>query len=671
MTRHNIILAIFLILCATADAQNSEQKVHNLNEVSVFAGRRLKDAGIEKMTLDTLVLHDNVSLSMGDILSQHSCLFIKNYGRATEATAEFRGTSPSHTQVLWNGLKLNSPMIGTFDFSTIPSYFIDEANLYHGASSLNVTSGGLGGAVELLTQTQGREGTHAQLIQGIGSYGTYDDFLRLDYNNKRLSLTTRIVYSTSDNEYDYTNYDKKVDEKDEYGNTIRSYHPTERNRSGYFTDIHAMQQIGYKIDSRNSLALNVWYTYLKRGLPFLSVDYKEASDFRNEHKDNTLRTVLAWDSRSEKGSLSVKAGWQHSSTNYQYYTLRQGTRNDITVSESNTNTAFMLADYDITLTSKFMISAGLSVYLNKVNSKDKSPFHIGDNINRQRWDYEGNIQARWRPTDVIALAMALRQNCYGSEFTSPVPVLFVDYVIYKPWNIVLKASVTRNYRYPSMDDLYFQPGGNKDLQPESGFTYDGGVEMKKTTSAWSIKTNITAFNSYINDWILWTPNARGFWQPSNVKKVHNYGMEAMADLSLKLTKETKASIVMNYAWTPSINEGKRMNSNDESYGKQLCYVPETSANINLRLSHRSWILQYHWIHYSERFTTTSNEVSYITGKLKPYYMSNVSLEKDIRLKHFTLSAKAVVNNLFSTEYVTVLSHPMPGRNYELFIKLNL
>ena len=220
MKIHKIILLLLLTSSTAVNAQNGEQKVHNLNEVNVFANRRLKDAGIEKMTLDTLILHDNVSLSMGDILSQHSCLFIKNYGRATEATAEFRGTSPSHTQVLWNGLKLNSPMIGTFDFSTIPSYFIDEANLYHGASSLNVTSGGLGGAVELLTQTQGKEGIHAQFIQGIGSYGTYDDFLRFDYNKERLSLTTRIVYSTSDNEYDYTNYDKKVDEKDEYGNII-------------------------------------------------------------------------------------------------------------------------------------------------------------------------------------------------------------------------------------------------------------------------------------------------------------------------------------------------------------------------------------------------------------------------------------------------------------------
>jgi iron complex outermembrane receptor protein len=51
-------------------------------------------------------------------------------------------------------------------------------------------------------------------------------------------------------------------------------------------------------------------------------------------------------------------------------------------------------------------------------------------------------------------------------------------------------------------------------------------------------------------------------------------------------------------------------------------------------------------------------------------MSNLSLEKSLRLWRVDTSVKAVVNNLFSTEYVTVLSHPMPRRNYELFIKLN-
>ena len=104
-----------------------------LHELSVTAHRRLSDTGVQRTTLDTLVLHQNVALAMSDVLTRHSSLFIKSYGRATESTAEFRGTSPSHTQVLWNGLKINSPMLGTVDFSTIPAYFVDEANLLHGA----------------------------------------------------------------------------------------------------------------------------------------------------------------------------------------------------------------------------------------------------------------------------------------------------------------------------------------------------------------------------------------------------------------------------------------------------------------------------------------------------------------------------------------------------------
>ena len=86
---------------------------HQLHEVQVNATRRMKDAGVQQTILDTTLLHQNIALSMSDILSQHSTLFIKSYGRATESTAEFRGTSPSHTQVLWNGMKINSPMIGT------------------------------------------------------------------------------------------------------------------------------------------------------------------------------------------------------------------------------------------------------------------------------------------------------------------------------------------------------------------------------------------------------------------------------------------------------------------------------------------------------------------------------------------------------------------------------
>ena len=125
----------------------------------------------------------------------------------------------------------------------------------------------------------------------------------------------------------------------------------------------------------------------------------------------------------------------------------------------------------------------------------------------------------------------------------------------------------------------------------------------------------------------------------------------------------------NFSWTPSKNMGEPMNSNDESYGKQLCYVPVYSAGINARICYKSWMLNCKWNFYSERFTTTSNEVNYITGKLEPYYMTDISLEKSFKAKFFHASIKLQVNNLFDREYVTVLSRPMPGRNFEVFIEL--
>jgi iron complex outermembrane receptor protein len=252
---------------------------------------------------------------------------------------------------------------------------------------------------------------------------------------------------------------------------------------------------------------------------------------------------------------------------------------------------------------------------------------------------------------------------------APIAAFFADYELYKPWNLVLKASIARNYRYPSMDDCYFQPGGNPDLNPERGFTYDGGVEWNVVRKRYSWGGNVAAFDSRINDWILWTPTVKGFWSPSNVKKVHNYGVEATMNGTIDMSHSWRLKVDGSFAWTPSKNVGEKVNSNDESYGKQLCYIPKLSSSLAARLEWRGFALTYKFCHYSERFTTTSNDVTQITGRLKPYFMSNLSLEKHFHCRALNWSLKGVVNNLLNTEYVTVLSRPMPRRNYEIFIDI--
>lgn len=122
-------------------------------------------------------------------------------------------------------MRINSPMLGMTDFSMIPSYFVDDAQLLHGTSSVNVTGGGLGGAVMLATKPADTQGFGLQYTQGIGSFWTTDEFLRLTYGNDRWQTSTRVVYSSSPNEYSYRNHDKKENIYDDEHNIIGSYYP--------------------------------------------------------------------------------------------------------------------------------------------------------------------------------------------------------------------------------------------------------------------------------------------------------------------------------------------------------------------------------------------------------------------------------------------------------------
>ena len=674
MTARSCFLSALLLchsLVAVSKATVPQRDtLSTLRTVPVEANRRLRDTGLQKIVLDTLVLHENISHSMAEILTQNSAVFVKSYGRATESTAEFRGTSPSHTQVTWNGMRINSPMLGTVDFSTIPSHFIDEAALYHGASSIPLTGGGLGGAVEMKSVAPQSDGFGAQYVQGIGSFRTYDQFLRLNWKGRRWSSTTRVFYGRSENDFRFTNYDKKTDVRDSQGRLIRSYHPTERNKSGYFRDLHAQQDV-FRTDNRgNRYAASVWYTHSLRGLPFLSVDYKEDSDFRNEQGADALRGILSWNHTRDAWSTCLRAGYAWQDIAYDYFTTRTDMRTDITHSRSRAHSALVQGAADWMPAAAWLLTASAELRYDHIRSRDRSPFHIGQNYNLGRAETSASAQARWRPVEPFTLAAVLRHESFGSHLVPPIPALLADYVLYRPWRLTAKASVARNCRHPSMNDLYFQPGGNPHLKSEQGFTYDGGLEAVIPLRPWTLSGSIACFDSHITDWIQWTPNAKGYWEPSNVKRVHNYG----AELHLQAKGRVRAvemDIAGNFAYTPSLNRGERTNANDASYGKQLPYVPRRSANLTARMGWRTWTLTCHWTHYGQRFTTTSAEADRITGRLRPYYMTDVSLGKEFRWSWASANVRLAVNNVLGTEYVTVLSRPMPPRNFEIYVDLKL
>ena len=205
------------------------------------------------------------------------------------------------------------------------------------------------------------------------------------------------------------------------------------------------------------------------------------------------------------------------------------------------------------------------------------------------------------------------------------------------------------------------------MRPEKGWTYDIGTQFTISSSQkYLLSGSVTWFDSHIKDWILWLPTTKGYFSPHNVKEVHSYGVEIKGNLSVTLSKDWHADIDANFSWTPSINQGEAYSAADNSIGKQLPYVPKISAGANVRLSWRDWTLHYKWLHYGRRYTMSDNSEA-LTGSLPTYYMNNVSLERKFCWRVLDMSAKVAVNNLFNEEYISVLAHPMPGINFEVFL----
>ena len=104
--------------------------------VSGLKSIRLNSEVGKTTQIESDIISQNAARSLADVLAENSLLYIKSLGQGAQATSSFRGTSSSHTQVLWNGININSATLGNFDFSLIPGFFVDELNIYSGVAQM-------------------------------------------------------------------------------------------------------------------------------------------------------------------------------------------------------------------------------------------------------------------------------------------------------------------------------------------------------------------------------------------------------------------------------------------------------------------------------------------------------------------------------------------------------
>lgn len=215
---------------------------------------------------------------------------------------------------------------------------------------------------------------------------------------------------------------------------------------------------------------------------------------------------------------------------------------------------------------------------------------------------------------------------------------------------------------PTLNELYWQPGGNLNLKPEVGFTNEGELNCIKKFNTILISFSGAAFSRNINNWILWTPGANGNPEPINIQKVWSRGTETTLKINYQKNKfKAFTTIATSYVLSTIQSNNQENNS---TQNKQLIYTPRYSVNSNISVGYSKTILTYYHQYIGYRFTTSDN-----TSWLSPYHYSSLRLNTTINLNQSTIVLFAACNNLINKNYNIIANRPMPLQNYEVGISL--
>ncbi|XDZ57394.1 TonB-dependent receptor [Flavobacterium tructae] len=613
MTLKKLFALCFLLLCQITVAQNDS--ITKLKTVVVSDANLKKYSNSQSvLKLNDSVISKNEAL-LTDLLNFNSTIYFKEYGRGMLSTVAFRGTTASQTAVIWNGININSQMNGSTDFNTISGSDYNSISVKAGGGSVIYGSGAVGGTVHLNTDLAFYNKFENSLRLDYGSFNTIGINYKTSISNKKWSTQIGFSKNSSTNDYKYLNqYNWKGEQR--------------WNQNGQYDVITLSANAGYKIDAKNSLKLYTQTSNTDRNTSLVS-----ESETKSKYVNGFNRNLLEYDGNFGKFTTNLKTAYIFE--NYKYY------------ADNSSNI------YTYGKTENFISKADLgyqlleSIQLNGILDYNRTKGYgsgFGDNVR-----------------EISSAALLIKQdvspnwkNEFGvrKEFTDNYksPVLFSagsSYQFGKLYN--LKLNVSRNFRIPTFNDLYWEEGGNPNLKPESSYQ----AEIGNVFTIQNFSLTQTFYYIKIKDLLRWVPGTNGIWMPQNTDKVDSYGAETLLSWKKNFGKN---NLTANATYAYSISENVETK-------KQLFFVPFHKATASIAYSRNNISANYQFLYNGFVYTQSDNDPEKIVSA---YTVSNIGVDYDFKL----LSSFKVgfqVLNVWNTFYQSLEHRPMPGRNYNLYL----
>jgi outer membrane cobalamin receptor len=595
-----------------------------------------EQTGYKRITLDSLIFKNYSHNTLADLLNDNSKIFIKSYGLGGTATPSFRGTGASQTQITWNGLNINHPMLGQTDLSLIPAGLVDDIQIYFGGASMILNSGGIGGIINIETKPEWKNETLISLNPGIGSFGQYTGLIKVKTGNINFQSVTKAFVQSAENDFRYLN------------NEISSEPKWEIRKNSQVHQQGLMQELYYR-RAKNTASIRIWYQSADRHLPESMLTQQSNSDERQF--DESLKTMLNFNLFKGKNNYLFTGAWMLNKLNYLNTPASIDSRN-----LSETILLKTVSESKIGENTKMKITFDEEFDVIKSNNyrqnESRNTFSLAASV-------ESNKSSRFG-------TMILAREIYNNKtFLIPDFTAGLQFRLFNEKEYFLKANFSRNSKIPTMNDLFWFPGGNQDLRNEYAFISELTYEMnQRISTALTFRYDVSAFRNSIKDMILWHPGEYSYWSADNIQYVNSTGVESSIVLDYKI-KDFKYRFTAGYSFTKATNARSKGND-DISVGKQLMYIPEMQANTSLILTYRnfysSWVANF----TGRRYITVDNSM-FLPG----YFLNHISAGTKIKLKSNSLDMSFTIDNLFNVNYQAIAHYPLPGRIYSFKILIQI
>jgi len=587
-------------------------------------------AGFNQKTFNQQELQSGSGTNLGHFLLEQTGIYIREYGANGQiSTVSMRGAGPGHTAVLWNGININSPSLGLTDFSLIPLAAISTLGIQYGSQAALYSSDAVGGVILLSSGPDPHLHSYIQLEQQIGSFGLIGTVLSGQFKTDNLTNATKVYFNKAENNF--------------WVQPGRPNRDRFRQPNAGYEGIGVTNSTNWSLNSTNELDLDIWYHRQERDVQ----PARSAIDADDHQSDENLRSSLLLKTSLGAYNWINQLGYVF---NYQQYNDLSPIRTKQVVGRSELSREIR----------RHRIKAGAFIQ----NSTATSATIFSD-ANLLQTDLY--VASAFRIGDQLETNLNLRQVFIRDGAKPFIPSLSATYWIMEEGDNQLSINIAggRSFKAPTINQVYWNPGGNPDIRPENGWNMEGGVKLNHEGYHYSLTTQVRGYGLWMRDWIIWLPQGGDIWSPENVQQVRSTGLETDFSWKQKLG-QFDLSAGLTYAFTKSINQSREF-PDETSYGNQLPYVPVHRSSGKILFTWNKWNLLTQGSYTSKRYASFSNLETPL-HVIDAFTLFDCSVGYQFNWRHLHLEAIGWVRNIFNADYENAQFRASPGRNYMLTIR---